>query len=312
MKSSYPLNPELFIVPKGFAWRSITNTISLQTTYTFFGIGQDISPIVFADGVNEMGFAAAALYFPGYAYYDPMPTSNTRTPCVAAIELVNFLLGSCASVEQAASLLNDIRIVGTKDTITNSIAPLHWIVADQNGACAVIEKTQSGLHILDNPLGVLSNSPDFPWHMTNLRNYMNVEASQKAESTWSSVHLTPFGQGGGTFGSPGDYTPLSRFVRTAYHKSCSVLPPDSQSAVTACFHIMDSVSIPKGSVMTDRGTPDYTQYTAFISLSTAEYYFKTYDDSRITTARLEDYNIGSSIHHLGPLIRPVIFNQIPS
>ena len=38
----------------------------------------------------------------------------------------------------------------------------------------VIEKTADGLHILDNPVGVLTNSPDFPWHLTNLRNYLNL------------------------------------------------------------------------------------------------------------------------------------------
>lgn len=53
-----------------------------------------------------------------------------------------------------------------------------------------------------------------------------------------------------------------------------------------CFHIMESVSIPKGAVITSRDTADYTQYTAFTSLSTGEYFFKSYDNSQITTAKM--------------------------
>lgn len=27
----------------------------------------------------------------------------------------------------------------------------------------------------DNPYGVLTNSPDFPWHSTNMANYINLK-----------------------------------------------------------------------------------------------------------------------------------------
>ena len=69
MDFSYPLEPELYFVPKGYQWNNIMNTHQVRNRYRFMGIGQDISPVVFADGVNEMGFGAAVLYFPGYAQY---------------------------------------------------------------------------------------------------------------------------------------------------------------------------------------------------------------------------------------------------
>ena len=65
MDFSYPLEPELYVVPKGYQWNNIMNTHQVRNRYRFMGIGQDISPVVFADGVNEMGFGAAVLYFPG-------------------------------------------------------------------------------------------------------------------------------------------------------------------------------------------------------------------------------------------------------
>ena len=56
-----------------------------------------------------------------------------------------------------------------------------------------------------------------------------------------------------------------------------------------CFHIMNSVSIPKGIIITDRGTYDYTKYTAFINTNTCEYYFKTHENDQIMIASLRDY-----------------------
>ncbi len=55
----------------------------------------------------------------------------------------------------------------------------------------VVEKMADGLHIMDNPIGVLANSPDFKWQMTNLRNYIGTAVTQQQEAEWDSVKLTP-------------------------------------------------------------------------------------------------------------------------
>ena len=310
MDFSYPLDPGLYVVPRNYTWNSILNNRSFQNRFSFIGVGQNIPHVAFADGVNEKGFAAAALYFPGYAQYDEEDSSDISTVSIAAYELLGYLLGNCASVDQAAGLLDKVRIVGTKDSITQSVAPLHWIIAEQSGRCAVIEKTAGGLYLWNNPLGILSNSPDFSWHMTNLRNYMNIQPFQRPEAKWDSVKLTPFGQGADTIGLPGDYTPPARFVKTAYQKSHIPTPANDREAVISGFHVMAGVSIPKGIVVTNRQTIDYTQYTAFMSLSTAEYYFKTYDESGITTARLQDYAQNSDLLSLGKLNRPAVFTRM--
>ena len=78
MDFSYQLEPELYFIPKGYEWKNLLNTHKIRNQYSFMGIGQDISRIIFADGVNEMGFAAAMLYFPGYAVYDPIASPDSR------------------------------------------------------------------------------------------------------------------------------------------------------------------------------------------------------------------------------------------
>ena len=75
---------------------------------------------------------------------------------------------------------------------------------------------------------------------------------------------------------------------------------------------MENVSIPKGVVMTDRNTADFTQYTAFIRLSTQEYFFTTYNNRQITRAAMPGIREEeSAIRSLGKLIRPITFDEFP-
>ena len=46
------------------------------------------------------------------------------------------------------------------------------MVADTKGKSIVIGKTKEGLKVYNNPIGVLTNSPTFDWHLTNLNEYM--------------------------------------------------------------------------------------------------------------------------------------------
>ena len=74
-----------------------------------------------------------------------------------------------------------------------------------------------------------------------------------------------------------------------------------------CFHIMNSVFIPKGIILTDRGTYDYTKYIAFMNTSTSEYYFKTYENNLILHAKLSDYNThGTQPIFLGNIVIPSV------
>ena len=42
MDFSYPLEPELYVVPKGYQWNNIMNTHQVRNRYRFMGIGQEI------------------------------------------------------------------------------------------------------------------------------------------------------------------------------------------------------------------------------------------------------------------------------
>ena len=324
MDFSWPLTPSLYVVPQGSVWDNAPRTARIRDRYSFLGIGQELAPaggeqagasVFFADGVNEAGLAAAALYFPGYAEFEAAPEESALS--IGSLDMVRFLLGSFASVSEARSILPSVRIVGIRDSITGTVSPLHWFLCDRSGETLVVERTSAGLGLYFNPAGVLTNSPDFPWHITNLRNYMNVTPGQAAGASWDNLALTPFGQGAGTDGLPGGYAPPARFVRTAFERS-HILPPDgTEETVTAGFHILSGVSIPKGVVLTARGEPDYTQYTAFMNTNTGEYFFRTYENSEIVSVNPASGDVAAARNYgrkepisLGRLVRPVRFWSI--
>jgi len=311
MDFSYDIEPGFFIIPRNNPWYNPITMKKHNDCYSFIGIGQEADNVLgFFDGVNERGFAAAALYFAGYADYD-IPVEDKNKEPIASLDFLHYILGRCASVDELDMILKNICVIGLPDPVTKTAAPLHWIATDKSGKCVVIEQTRNGLEIFDNPIGVMTNSPDFMWHMTNLRNYMELSTIQEKKTCWENVELTPFGQAGGTMLLPGGYTSPERFVRTAFLKTHSQVPKDRVDAIMACFHIVESVSIPMGIVLTDKGTFDYTKYTAFINTNTCEYYFKTYDNTQIVTTRLiSDYKNCTHPIYLGNLKRPVTFEKL--
>ena len=286
MDFSYEMTPELIIMPRSHTWSGALDDVTLTNSYQFMGLGQKIDGfLIFFDGINEEGFAAAALFFGGYAQYEHCPV-RSPSGTIATTDFLHYLLGNCSAVSALPSLLKNVRISGIKDPMTGSATPLHWITADKSGACAIIESTERGVELINSPLGVMTNSPDWRWHMTNLRNYTQVMPTQAERVVWGNIALTPFGQAAGTSGLPGGFTSPERFVRTAYLKTHTFPMEDRKTAIAQCFNILGNVTIPKGAVTTSWGSYFYTRYTTVIDLNALEYTYRTYDDIHVKTAAL--------------------------
>ncbi len=308
MDFSYELDPKIYVIPKNYEWNNSFNDYTFNNKYKIIATGQNMDKLILVDGMNEMGLGVASLYFQGEAHYDEKQQYSNYIS-VGSTELVHFLLGYCCDVDEVIEILNKIQIIGIEDEITSSIAPLHWIIVDKNNKCITIEQTKNGLTIYDNPVKVLSNSPNFDWHITNLNNYINLSNIQMEEKEIKNITLKPFGQGGGTFGLPGDYTSPSRFIRTVFIKNNTYFSDNTLENVNTCFNIMKSVTIPKGVIMTKRGTYDYTQYTSFMNLSTGDYYFNTYYNNQILRANI-DFIDPDTITQLCKLKSSTIYKNI--
>lgn len=251
---------------------------------------------LYAEAVNEAGLYMAGLYFPENAWYPPQVPEGFGA--VTPYELIPWVLGQCKTLSQARELLKGFRPLGIPFSEKLPLAPLHWHLADGTGA-AVLEATREGVRLYDDPVGVLTNNPPFPFHQMNLRQYRALSARLLDNHLAPGVELKPFGQGFGGIGLPGDASPASRYVRAAFYKFHS---PDEGSAldrVTQFFHLLEGTAMVKGSVITPAGKQDRTVYSCCWMDGT--YYYKTYTNSRITAVEMKNGGLEDDRLRIYPL-----------
>lgn len=243
---------------------------------------------LYADAVNEKGLCVAGLNYPGNAWYAREGTASSKR--IAPFELPWWLLGQCATAQEARELLADTLVMHLPFGDAVPVSPLHWHVADRRESL-VIECMADGMHILDNPAGVLTNSPPFDFHMHNLCQYMNLTALQAENRFTDEMELRPFGRGLGSFGLPGDASPSSRFVRAAFLTHNSVCEESEDASVAHFFHLLDAVAMTRGSVMAPNGDWEHTLYSCCVNADQGVYYYKTYGNSRLTAVHLRGTNL---------------------
>lgn len=291
MDFSFELEPEMRVFPRHYPLKFDVAT-SLDKHYAFMGLSKDIGNIYIADGVNEHGLSCAALYFEGYAKYSDNYDSNRIN--VAPHEVVMWMLATCKHIDDVVDTFQKIEIVNHKMDFLGVVPPLHWVFLDESGSSLIFEIVESGLNIHDNNLGILTNSPDYVWHMTNVRSYIGLDPQQVEARTIYGEEFKPFGQGSGTFGLPGDFTPPSRFIKTLYNKLSASKASNSKDLVLNASHILNGVDIPKGSVKTPRATLDYTQYTSYMLNNELKYYYRMHDSLNTLEVNLKDYDLDIS------------------
>ena len=141
------------------------------------------------------------------------------------------------------------------------------------------------LQCYDNPLGVLTNSPGFEWHQTNLNNYVNLVPGTMSDRLVGDLTLRAFGGGSGLHGIPGDMTPPSRFVRAAFFQATAPRQENGEAAVLQAFHILNNFDIPVGIQFAEGQTvpdiPSATQWTVATDLQNRRIYFRTMYNSNI-------------------------------
>ena len=184
-----------------------------RTKYAMIGMAYVAGEYpLYYDAVNEKGLGIAGLNFVGNAVYHPAQDGKSN---VAQFELIPWLLGSCATLAEVRTLLAKTNIVNIPFSEQLPLAQLHWLIADKTGSI-VVESTADGLHIYDNPVGVLTNNPPFPQQLFALNNYRALSPRTPAVAFADGLDLPVYSRGLGALGLPGDLSSQSRFVRAAF------------------------------------------------------------------------------------------------
>ena len=277
------------ITPRAFPLEFLCEN-ALTRHHAIIGIAHvcDGTPLYY-DAVNEAGLAIAALNFPSCAVYHPRKANKNN---IASFELITWILGGCESVDEAAKLLKNTNILPDSFSDTLPATPLHWLIADKRRAVTV-ESVSAGLEIYENPFGVLTNAPAFPYHTLNVSNYMQVGASPPENRIYPKAEISPYSRGIGALGLPGDFSSPSRFVRAVFAKAHTVCESNADE-ISRFFHVMDTVSQPLGCALTEDGRPISTVYTCCADTENCVYYFTTYACRRIRAVSLAHTDINSS------------------
>ena len=253
---------------------------------------------LYYDATNERGLSMAGLNFPGNAaYLTPLAGKTNLSP----FEFIPWVLGKYSSVAQAWEELETIRLADIPFSDELGLSPLHWILCDKKQS-VTIEPMPDGLHVYDNPVGVLTNNPPFDYHMHNLANYLNLTREEPKNRFSTKYDLKPYSRGMGAMGLPGDLSSSSRFIRAAFTKLNSVCKHDELSSVSQFFHILSSVAQQEGCVRVGEDF-EKTVYSSCCNTDKCIYYYTTYENSQITGIDLFAEELDGNQIKTFPLVR---------
>jgi penicillin V acylase-like amidase (Ntn superfamily) len=278
------------VTPRGFTPPAAFEA-SRPTEHAVIGMGivAEGMPLYF-DCANEAGLAVAGLNFPGFACYEAGPVSDRRN--IAAYEFPLWVTGRFRSVEEVTRALEDVAIVAKPVNDSYPISLLHWLIGDA-GCSVVVECTESGVHVYDDEVDVLTNQPEFCWHRENLRNYLALSSGMPQTTRWREAELSPFGTGFGMQGLPGGYSSAARFVRAADLNAHYPEKETERENVTRLFRTLLGASMVEGAASMADGSFEKTLYTGGFSTRTNTYYYATYDDPAIRAVSLDEQSAGA-------------------
>ena len=269
------------------------NGACLEEHYALIGMAHvaDGYPLYY-DAVNEKGLCMAGLNFVGNACYFDRQDGRDN---VAPFECIPWILGQCADIAAAKSLLYRMSLWQRPFNADLPLAQLHWLIADRTGAITV-ESTRDGLFVYDNPVGVLTNNPPFPMQLFALGTHMHLSPAPPKNTFSDQLDLQPYSRGMGALGLPGDLSSQSRFIRAAFVRMNAVSGEDEASGVSQFFHILGAVEQPRGCCRLENGKCEISIYTSCCNADKGIYYYKTYDRHAVVGVDMhrEDLN-GSAL-----------------
>jgi choloylglycine hydrolase len=254
----------------GMKWTSAYGVVGMDA----FG-----QPGTMTDAMNERGLYAGLLYMPGFCEYTP---AEDRDPAslMSIVDTVAYVLGVSATVEEATAAMSRATVWPYTFGPFGFAPPAHLVLHDASGRSAVIEWRNGEMTVFDNPIGVACNWPHLDWHLTNLRNYINLSDRNPAAITIDGVELGAMGQGPGMNGLPGDSSSPSRFIRAAaFVASLRPVATGAEMEETA-LHILNNFDIPLGFIRDndDPANDDHTLWSSIANLAQLRYIVRTYDN----------------------------------
>jgi len=302
------LNCHVCSVPKGTTWYDSAEH-PIKNKYSFIGAGDITDKLYFIDGVNQAGLGGAALYSNNADRFQA-PESNGKLQ-ISTLEFITYVLGNYDSIAALKKGFSDFNLVGVVEQVAQKIHPLHYIFADRAGECAVVEYAADGLKLYNNPVGVMTNHPEFPVQLANLETYSqihmknmpfknidrNAVASRREKMKSESLPL------------PGDGHSTSRFIKATVLTTFIHGQHPSEEALVAGIRVLNSMSVIRNGAYPDSPNT-YTQYSALMCLTKQQYTAQSYYNFDLMRLDLKRYSKAKKPHNRWDLYPPVTIHSV--
>lgn len=285
-----------------FSWKGKYGYLYLDA------MNQDIA----VDGMNENGLSFEYLYLPGETQYQTVPAGK-ENQAIPYYSFGDWVLSNFKTVDEVRQALANIYVVSqTLPNLGNVVFPVHASIYDSSGKGIVVEFVGGKMNIFDQ-IGIMTNSPTYDWHVTNIRNYINLSPYIPTPVTSGGLTFTATGQGSGMVGLPGDASPPSRFVKMSVMLK-SVYPVSAAAdALNMAQHIINNVDLPAGfarSVENGQEASDTTQWVVFKDLTNKILYYRTYNDMTLRSVTFSklDFSETASLFKMPLAAEPYVMD----
>ncbi len=258
---------------KGLTWKNKYGYVAVV------GWGMDT---MVSDGMNEAGLSFGGLWYEPDVKWQNVPQGE-EAKALAHILIGAWVLGNFSTVDEIKQAMEGVKIFGYVVPALGMAPPAHGIFYDASGKCLVMEIEDGKILLYDNPLGILTNAPRFPWHVAHLRQFIGMSNENPKPRDMAGMKFIPTGHGLGMIGLPGDLTPPSRFVRLGVTTHFADQPDNAAQALNLSQQIVNAFNIVSGMVVerSPEGkvlAKETTQWVSFRDLKNKIFYFRTYEN----------------------------------
>jgi penicillin V acylase-like amidase (Ntn superfamily) len=253
MEYAVPMPFEMSYVPAGTQVVSVApgnkTGLPFETKYPVLGVSADVGVgngiNMMVESANNQGLSISTNELPGSQ--SPAGAGSDAAKALAVTDLGLYLLGNFKSVAEVKEALQGGSIsvwVPKVPLVGNIEAPFHYILFDKTSAGIVIEFLDGKMNVHDNPVGVVTNAPDFPWHLKNLNNYAQLTNVDKNSGQFGQLKVGAPDSGNTLASVPSSQISAGRFVKAAFYTQFVRKGDSPEDAMITLGHIMNNFDRP--------------------------------------------------------------------
>ena len=284
---------------------------TFNTKYAIFGatlkgMYPNVKQDTLHEAVNDQGMSISALE---YTLNGEMKVTGSAEKVLSVLDFGTWALGNFKTIRELREAIDKEVIqlwLPRLKAMGDAITPVHYAIIDKTGDSVVIEFTDGKWNIFQNPTGVMTNNPPFPWHVTNLANYAGLNNVDKNSGQFNKLKVTAPDTGGALRGLPSSNMSADRFIKAAYYSAFAEKAKTPETAILTLSHLMNNFDRPVGITIDEPGhgskgenigakvaTSEVTYYTVLRDLNQNHYYirqitmmnFVKFDLSKLTSIK---------------------------